>query len=113
MPTSNQQLAQWIRKSVALGVKEIHGCFITMNSAEIISACALGMALIGKVGNTKEALQKVKDAPNRGSGDLVIIATFLEIPESFAGEISNRHARGLGNAREIADALENGDLVQQ
>lgn len=108
MPTNEElQLADYIMKGLESGTKEITTNFIFCDDNSIYSACALGMAIIGKFG--QEEAEKLWGAEHNYVDPDDKAAKILGISVTLAHLIDYAHC-GRISAKKIALALREGTL---
>ena len=102
----NQQLARWISIGLKHPVTETTGAYLKYDLDRGYCGCALGLALVGKLGSPYKALLAY-DSLRRN--DLLLgdekLAVLLGIPRHLASHVSQLHKDGR-SAHDIITALD-------
>lgn len=103
----NKRIAELIRTGLTMDVKESPTLWIG-RAGDICYACAIGMAMIGKMGVFRANVAFIEKLRDNHGDEIKTISELLEIEPLFIEEISRLHRDGLP-AEEIAAALEYGE----
>ena len=97
------EVAQWVVAGLSLrDVYECGRCYLDRDSYETYDANVLGLALIGKLGNPQEALNRLRGARSgRAITERQALAELLGLPLRSVTEMSLLHLRGQIPVRDI------------
>ncbi len=100
----NKRIAGYIRRGLALDVKETQATWLDQKDSKY-TACALGMAIIGKLGLWKGHVIFIETLLASGGDEIKTISKILQIDPLLTEEINKIHMLDVP-AMEIAECLE-------
>ena len=91
----DQELAQWIYSGLHSPIFHEHkGSYIASCAGNKVTGCALGAALVGRMGDAHQALELfMQMRKERGSATL-FFAHHLGLPVAMVKDIDKRHSNG-------------------
>ena len=102
----NNRIAGLIRTGLTMNVSESTDYWIGRSgNNDACYACAVGMAMIGKMGVFRANIAFIERLRDNGGDEIKTVSELLEIAPIVITEISRLHQMGV-SAEEIAEALE-------
>jgi hypothetical protein len=100
----NKRIAGYIRTGLGFDVEETQSCWLEYNNDKY-NACALGFAIIGKLGVWRGYQTFFTSLVENGGDEIKTISDILEIDSVLVEEINRLHNLDVP-AEEIAECLE-------
>jgi hypothetical protein len=101
----NNRIAELIRTGLTMDVDESEIYWLGRDQDGQCFACAIGMAMIGRMGVFRANVAFIESLRENGGDEIQTISELLEIAPIVITEISRLHQMGV-SAAEIAEALE-------
>ncbi len=108
----NNRIAALIRTGLTMDVTESTQYWIGRGARDTCFACAVGMAMIGKMGVFRANVAFIEKLRDNHGDEIRTISELLHIEPLLVEEVSRLHNDGLA-AIEIAEALEYEDGDEQ
>lgn len=91
----NHEFAQWICFGLHNPLFHEHkGSYIASCAGNKVTGCALGAALVGKIGDAHEALALFMQMRNQRGSAILFFAHHLGLPVAMVKDIDKRHSNG-------------------
>jgi hypothetical protein len=100
----NKRIAGYIRTGLTMDVDETQTTWLHQKDSRY-AACALGMAIVGKLGLWKGHLIFIETLLRNGGDEIQTVSDILEVEPLLVEEINKIHMLGVP-AVEIAECLE-------
>ncbi len=99
----NKRIAGYIRTGLTMDIDETQATWLHKDST--YAACALGMAIVGKLGLWKGHVIFIETLLRNGGDEIQTVSDILEVDPLLVEEINKIHMLGVP-AIEIAECLE-------